>query len=49
MEDMIYLHGSKKDIMNSIKNKILVLPDDTLIYPGHGMSGIISEEKEHYL
>lgn len=41
--------GSKKDIMNSIRNKILVLPEDTLIYPGHGMSGIISEEKQKYL
>ena len=40
--------GSKKDIMNSIKNKLLVLPEDTLIYPGHGMSGLISEEKEIY-
>lgn len=41
--------GSKKDIMNSIKNKLLLLPDDTLIYPGHGMSGIISEERQNYL
>jgi len=49
MEDMIYLHGSKKDIMDSIRKKLLVLPDDTLIYPGHGMSGIISEEKQKYL
>lgn len=41
--------GSKKDIINSIRNKILVLPDDTLIYPGHGMSGIISEEKQNFV
>ncbi len=40
--------GSKKDIMNSIRNKLLILPEDTLIYPGHGMSGLISEEREIY-
>lgn len=40
--------GSKKDIMNSIENKLLKLPEDTLIYPGHGMSGIVSEEKKLY-
>lgn len=40
--------GSKKDIMDSIKNKLLKLPDETLIYPGHGMSGIISEERKNY-
>ena len=27
--------SSRDDIMNSIINKILILPDDTLIYPGH--------------
>jgi len=35
--------------MNSIKNKLLVLPEDTMIYPGHGMPGIIGEEKENYI
>ena len=34
--------------MNSIENKLLKLPEDTLIYPGHGMSGIVSEEKKLY-
>lgn len=48
MEDAICQHGSEKDILNSIKNKLLVLPDDTLIYPGHGDPGIISEEKGLY-
>lgn len=48
MEDLTSQHGSEKDILNSIKNKLLILPDDTLIYPGHGDAGIIAEEKEHY-
>lgn len=42
------LTGSEKDIMNSIKNKLLVLPDETVIYPGHGIPGIIGEEKLNY-
>lgn len=40
--------GSEKEIMNSIKNKLLTLPEDTVIYPGHGMPGIIGEERENY-
>ena len=27
--------GSAKSIMQSITNKLLVLPEDTIIYPGH--------------
>lgn len=41
--------GSLEDIMNSIVNKILVLPDDTIMYPGHGKSTLIKEEKPIYL
>lgn len=41
--------GGLVDIMNSITNKILVLPDDTIIYPGHGKSTMIKEEKPIYL
>lgn len=40
--------GSKEDILSSIKNKLLTLPEDTLVYPGHGMPTIISEEKPLY-
>lgn len=41
--------GSIEEIMNSITNKLLILPDDTIVYPGHGKSTIIREEKPIYL
>ena len=40
--------GSFTDIIDSIMNKILILPDDTIIYPGHGKSTKIKEEKPIY-
>ena len=40
--------GNERDMMKSIKNKLLILPEETLIYPGHGDPGIIIEEKELY-
>ena len=40
--------GSFTDILDSIMNKILILPDDTIIYPGHGKSTKIKEEKPIY-
>lgn len=49
MEDVTCQLGSKKEIMNSIKCKLLTLPEETMIYPGHGDPAIISEEKENYL
>ena len=41
--------SSREDIMNSIVNKILVLPDDTFIYPGHGKATMLKDEKPIYL
>lgn len=41
--------SSLKDIMDSIINKLLVLPDDTIVYPGHGKPTMIKEEKPIYL
>ena len=35
--------------MNSITNKLLKLPDDTIVYPGHGKPTMIKEEKPIYL
>lgn len=41
--------GSLVDIVDSITNRLLVLPDDTIVYPGHGKSTMIREEKPIYL
>lgn len=41
--------GSMIDIMNSIEKKLIVLPEDTIVYPGHGKSTMIREEKPIYL
>ena len=41
--------SSFQAIMDSIVNKLLVLPDDTICYPGHGKSTMIKEEKPIYL
>ena len=41
--------GSLEEIMNSIINKLLTLPDDTICYPGHGLSTKIRDEKPIYL
>lgn len=41
--------GSIEDIMDSITKKLLVLPDETIVYPGHGKSTMIKDEKPIYL
>lgn len=41
--------GSLVQIMDSITNKLLCLPEDTIVYPGHGKSTMIKEEKPIYL
>lgn len=40
--------GSMEQIMNSISEKILALPDNTIVYPGHGKSTMIREERPIY-
>jgi len=37
-------YSNKKDLWNSLKT-ILVLPEETIIYPGHGESSYIGQEK----
>jgi hydroxyacylglutathione hydrolase len=38
--------GSMREILRSIKSKILALPDDTIVFPGHGPSTTIGGERE---
>ena len=39
--------GDFEILLNSIKTKLLTLPDETIIYPGHGDSSTIGQEKTH--
>lgn len=40
--------SSFEDIMTSLNNKLLVLPDETIVYPGHGIITKIEEEEPIY-
>jgi len=37
-----FQNGSSKDAYNSIFNKLLKLPEDTILYPGHDYNGKVS-------
>ncbi|MFC2041231.1 MBL fold metallo-hydrolase [Chloroflexota bacterium] len=37
-----------REIIKSLTEKIFVLPDDTLIYPGHGDSTVLKKEKDEF-
>ena len=41
--------SSMEEIMDSIVNKLMKLPDETIIYPGHGMMAMLRDEKPIYL
>lgn len=41
--------GSPMQLMDSIRNRLLVLPDETIVYPGHGPSTTIGREKRENL
>jgi len=41
--------GSLDELIRSIKAKLFTLPDDTLVYPGHGEVTSIGEERERGL
>lgn len=41
--------SNREEIFKSIVRKILILPEETIIYPGHGKSTMIKEEKPIYL
>ncbi len=39
--------GSYPQIISSIREKLLVLPDEMIVYPGHGHTTTIGSEREH--
>lgn len=39
--------GSAKEIVESITGKLFALPDDTMVYPGHGDPTVIGREKQY--
>ena len=39
--------GSSVQIADSIRNKLFLLPDDTMVYPGHGEPTTIGHEKQY--
>jgi len=52
--DLIFYHGvgrtdldvcNEDDLFTSIRDKILTLPDDTVLYPGHGGKTSVGEER----
>ncbi|KPK41563.1 MAG: MBL fold metallo-hydrolase [Omnitrophica WOR_2 bacterium SM23_29] len=40
-------YSSEKDLFKSIREKLLVLPDSTKIYPGHGPASTIGHERKN--
>lgn len=40
-------YGSQEALLKSIKEKLLVLPDSTKVYPGHGAASTIGYERRH--
>lgn len=44
-----FRYASKEALIASIKNKLFKLPDETLIYPGHGEPTTVGEEKRNLL
>ena len=39
--------GDYETLINSIRTKLFVLPEETIIYPGHGESSTIEYEMEN--
>lgn len=40
-------YGSHDDLIRNIREKLLVLPEDTRVLPGHGRPTVIGHEKRH--
>ncbi len=43
-----FIGGDQVQLIHSIKNKILKIDEDVVVYPGHGPSTTIAHEKEFY-
>jgi glyoxylase-like metal-dependent hydrolase (beta-lactamase superfamily II) len=41
--------GSFEQLIESVRNRIFALPDDTFIYPGHGPWTTVGRERQHNL
>jgi glyoxylase-like metal-dependent hydrolase (beta-lactamase superfamily II) len=39
--------GNHEELLQSIKEKLLILPDETIVYPGHGPKTTIGYEKQN--
>ncbi len=42
-----FINGNMNQLLQSIREKLLVYPDTTKVYPGHGESTTVGEEKFH--
>lgn len=40
--------GSEEALIANIKNKLLTLPPETIVYPGHGIPTTIGKERENF-
>lgn len=41
--------GNFVDLMNSISERLMTLPDETIVYPGHGKTTMIQDERNIYI
>jgi len=39
--------GDGRELLRSIRDKLLVLPDETMVLPGHGPTSTIGQERRH--
>ena len=49
MNEISLMVSSIEEIINSITNKLMPLPDETIVYPGHGKITMIQDERNIYL